>query len=408
MLRQDLNDSALENSTYQKSSLDTNVDRAGIAPSVVEVLGQPTEQATGLPGDAYTSQSFYELEQETIFKRTWVCAGLATDIPNPGDLFPITIAGNPIVLARGFDNEIRAFHNICSHRGVQLVEDPCQKQARITCPYHAWSYELDGKLIHTPHFAGYGKHRLESFDYAANGLKPVRCDRWIDLIFVNLSGDAPPLAEYIDAIIERWSIYDLSLLRYGGEVSFDLNTNWKLAVENFSESYHLPWVHPYLNTLSKMEDHYVFSVGKNHFGQGTYSYESLCLDNKTLPQFPNLPPEKLSVGEFPVLFPNVMLAVRRDFFYVIVVHPTSPGTCTERMAFYFVGDEAMSSEFEKHRTQIIERHRAINVEDINIVERLFKGRSSSAFDGGKFSPALETTVHRFQQLVAKWLDVNKE
>jgi choline monooxygenase len=167
----------------------------------------------GLPGEAYTSDRYLQQERETVFQQYWVCVGLASDAPNPGDVYPTEVAGMPIVLVRDRAGTLRAFHNVCSHRGLQLVNAPCNVSGHLRCPYHSWTYKLDGKLKNTPHFGGYYQDTYEGFDRDSKGLKSIRCDQWLDLVFVNLSGDAPPLTEYLQPMIDRWSVYDLSELR---------------------------------------------------------------------------------------------------------------------------------------------------------------------------------------------------
>lgn len=358
---------------------------------------------SGLPAAAYTSAQFFQQERETVFKQYWVCVGLASDVPHPGDVCPVEVAGMPMVLVRDRAGQLRAFHNLCSHRGLQLVNQPCNVQGNLRCPYHSWAYKLDGTLKSTPHFGGYYKDSYDGFDRASKGLTPIRCDQWLDLIFVNLSGDAPPLREYLQPVIERWSSYDLNQLRREPrEVGLTCNANWKLAVENFSESYHLSWVHPALNSCSRMEDHFGFEVGDVHVGQGSLLYKCGVIEGRSLPTFPNLAVNhKETVAEYITVFPNLMLGVHPDYFLVFTVNPLSPGKTEERMVFYFVGDAAMTSDNAALRQLPIDLWQDTNDEDINMIERMQIGRKSPGFDGGCFSPELEQTVYRFQQMVAK-------
>ena len=357
----------------------------------------------GLPAAAYTSSAYLERERQTVFAQHWICVGLASDVSNPSDVYPAEVAGMPIVLVRDRQNVIRAFHNICRHRGLQLVSQPCRVQSNIRCPYHSWTYRLDGQLKSTPHFGGYYKDTHEGFDRADKGLMPIRCEQWLDMVFINLSDDAPPLQEYLQPVIERWSGYDFSLLRRESrEVSLQCNANWKLAVENFSESYHLSWVHPALNSLSRMEDHFGFEVGDTHVGQGSLRYNSSSLAGKSLPTFPGLTVNnQQTIAEYITVFPNLMLGVHPDYFLVFTVNPLSPDQSIERMTFYFVGDEAMMPENEALRHLPIDLWKETNDEDIDMIERMQVGRRSPGFDGGCFSPALEKTVYRFQQKIAE-------
>lgn len=395
-----MTEEVLERSYDDRLDSDRGKPEKAIRPTVS--LNSSTADAVGLPAEAYISEEFLARERHTIFTDHWICVGLGRDLENPGDLVPVEVAGMPVVLVRDRLGEIRAFHNICSHRGLQLITEPCQEQKRIRCPYHSWSYDLDGELKSTPHFGGYWQDSCEGFDRASKNLQEIKCQQWLDLIFVNLSGNAPPLQDYLQPVIDRWSDYDLSLLRYGKEIGFEFNANWKLAVENFSESYHLPWVHPQLNNCSRMEDHFGFEVGENHVGQGSKLYRIGAIGERTLPVFPNLKETgRETVAEYISVFPNLMLGIHPDYFLALMVNPLSPSRSVERMAFYFVGDGATDSEYEALRQIPVDLWKITNDEDLETIERLQKGRHSPAFKGGCFSPALETTVHQFQSLVAK-------
>lgn len=357
----------------------------------------------GLPGAAYTSDRYLQRERETVFAKNWVCVALASDLPNPGDVMPASVAGIPIVLIRDRNHTIRAFHNICSHRGLQLVDKPCNVQGKIRCPYHSWAYGTDGSLKSTPHFGGYYKDSYEGFDRSTKGLAPIRCDQWLDMVFVNISGDAISLEDYLKPAIERWACYDLrQIQREPRELGYTCEANWKLAVENFSESYHLAWVHPSLNTCSRMEDHFGFEVGNIHVGQGSLKYVVGSIDNKTLPTFDHLETYgKQAVAEYITVFPNLMLGVHPDYFLIMTANPIDASHTQERMVFYFVGEEAMVPENKALRHLPIDLWKVTNEEDIDMIERMQKGRQSPQFDGGCFSPELEKTVYRFQQNVAQ-------
>src|SRR3954447_26117057 len=187
-----------------------------ITAEVIARLNRPTGDATGLPREVYTDARFFALERDHVFAATWVCVGIAADLPNPGDLVPYDLGGMPLLLLRDAKGVIRAFHNVCSHRGVQLVAEPRNTRGGITCPYHAWTYALDGKLLRRPRFCGELHCRDDRFDPAALGLRAIRCELWHQLIFINLDGHAPPIAEYVQPLAARWRDRDLSLLRHDG------------------------------------------------------------------------------------------------------------------------------------------------------------------------------------------------
>ena len=402
--------------TYSKGVLEAPVELPSGA-STTKRLEQRLEQR-GLPAEAYTSADYLMRERQSVFSQHWVCVGLSSDVPNQGDVFPVDIAGIPIVLVRTASDSkpasadetgvkstgsLQAFHNICRHRGLQLVDKACNVRSHLRCPYHSWTYRLDGSLKSTPHFGGYYQDTYEGFDRQEKGLKPIRCEQWLDLAFVNLSGDAPPLSEYLQPVIERWSSYDLNLLRREPrEVTLQCNANWKLAVENFSESYHLSWVHPSLNSCSRMEDHFSFEVGPVHVGQGSLRYNRGTIEGRKLPTFPNLESQsKATVAEYVTTFPYLMLGVHPDYFLVFMVNPLAPDKSTERMVFYFVEDAAMTPENEALRHLPIDLWQETNDEDVVMIERMQAGRQSPGFDGGCFSPALERPVYQFQQKIAQ-------
>jgi len=206
-----------------------------ITAEVVARLNRPTGSAVGLPRDVYIDADFYELERDHVLAATWVCVGVASDLPNPSDLVPYDFGGAPLLLLRDRAGTIRAFHNVCSHRGVQLVDAPRNARGGITCPYHAWTYALDGQLLRRPRFCGQPRCPDDRFDPVALGLRAIRCELWHQLIFVNLDGKAPPVAEYVRPLADRWADRDLALLRHGGGLEFDIHANWKLVVENFAE-----------------------------------------------------------------------------------------------------------------------------------------------------------------------------
>ena len=149
-------------------------------------VDRPIAEATGLPNRAYSSPDFFRLELDRIFAPSWACLGHAADIPRPGDLRPVQLLGVPLLMARAAGGTVRVFHNVCSHRGNELVWQPCRVRGAIRCPYHAWTYDLEGRLTGTPNIGGLGQHEVDGFDRTAHGLRVVRLDtpvhhfhRWV-------------------------------------------------------------------------------------------------------------------------------------------------------------------------------------------------------------------------------------
>ncbi len=371
-----------------------------LPPAAIEALMRPTAEARGLPSIAYTSREFLELEQALLFAPGWVFAGREAEIAEPGDIRPVSIAGQPLILLRDRAGAIRAFHNVCSHRNALLLREPVDGRPTITCPYHAWTYDLEGRLIRTPHIGGQDQHDCPGIDRDALGLRSARVETWAGLLFVNLTGDAPPLSEWLRPLTDRWQAYDFSRLRYGGGKTYELATNWKHAIENYLESYHLPWVHKGLNSYSRMADHYTFFAGADAAGQGTSVYAPGVDDGHSLP-VQNLPAAQSARAEYPVLYPNLMTGLQSDHFYVIDVTPLGPGRTRERFDIFFFGDEAMTSELRAVRQGTIDRWDSVFVEDIDVVERLQQGHASAAATGGRFAPAQDGAVHQFQKRIVE-------
>ena len=355
------------------------------------------EETRCLPGEAYTNERFLELERRTLFLYRWICVGLVDDVPEPGDATPLEIGGMSVIMTRDATGAVHVFHNYCRHRGLKILTRPVRGRSRFICPYHAWTYALDGRLLRAPHFDGPGRHRTDPVD----GLSRVRSAVWHRLVFVNLSGDAPEFADYIAPLERRWASYDLSILRRAESRSCDIAANWKLAVENFIDYYHLPTVHKALNSYSAMEDHYPIRQGDGFFGQGNASYAPSDEATGGLPAFPGLDAAERAVTEAICLFPNLLVTLFDDNLRIILVEPKGAGRCRERIEVFVVGDEAMALELAPMRHALVERFQSFNVEDIAIVESLQNAFATTAFDGGHLSPAFDGNIHHFHRLIAE-------
>ncbi len=192
-----------------------------------------------LPGGRYTDLRFYELEMEHIWRKTWLLAAHLDEIPEAGCFRLWDNAGQPVLIVHGEDDEIRAFYNTCSHRGAPLVTEASGKSPRLICKYHAWTYGLDGSLqaVRNP-------EDFRGLDKSCRGLSAVRCERFGNLIFVNFDDEAPSLEEWLGPIAEEWREFQFDRCRLTGRHIFDLNCNWKIAMEANTEVYHVPLIHP--------------------------------------------------------------------------------------------------------------------------------------------------------------------
>ena len=376
-------------------------------PAALARVLQPIETARGLPNEAYASEAFRLFERDRVIARTWFCIGFGRDIANPGDAFPSDVMGLPLLMVRRYDGSIGVFHNVCSHRGAQLVRAACSVKRRIRCPYHSWVYDLDGNLIGTPHLGGPRIGEVEGFEKGEHGLKPVRHAVFWDMVFVNLSGDAEPFETFIAPLARRWADFDMRRIRHPGalgSLKLTVKCNWKLAVENYCEAYHLPSIHPALNSYSKLADHYNIELADRFSGQGSHAYTPLLVKNgPALPYFPDLPERWDKAAEYTALYPNVLLGIHRDHFFAIRLEPVALEETREHLEIYYVGDESADPAYDEVKRANLGAWKTVFAEDIDVVERMQNGRHSPAYDGGVFSPVMDGPTHCFHRWLAKRL-----
>ena len=360
---------------------------------------QPTALAKGLPNEFYTSDEIYVEERDALWFSTWAGICAAADVPEVGDARPIDFLGVPLFVLHGKDGKTRVFQNICRHRGMTLVSEPRKIEGAIRCPYHSWCYNHAGGLVATPHVGGPGRNTHPDIKNEELGLIEVRAHVWLGIIYINLSGDAPEFTEVHADLIARWAEFDVPLYHGGADSTFSLTcrTNWKLAVENYSESYHLPWVHPGLNAYSRLEDHYHIEVDGKFSGQGTEVYRQLKgAEGETFPDFPNLSQMWDTGGEYVTVVPNVLLGVQRDHVFAIILEASGPRLTQEHVHLFYASDETS----DVLRAVNAEQWRGVFVEDIHVVEGMQAARGAPGFDGGRFSPAMDGPTHLFHRWVA--------
>lgn len=390
-----------------KLSSSRNGSANAVLAGVFNDVDRPLVEATGLGNDAYTSDAFLELERAHLFSKTWTCIGFGSDVPNPGDSRPVELLGQPLFMLRDKSGEIRVFHNVCSHRGSKLFTAPCKVKKKIVCPYHAWAYDHDGSLFATPHIGGHGVHECDGFDKTKHSLKPVRAATWLDFVFVNLSGDAQPFEQHIEPVAKRFEGLDFGELRFGGADStwqIELQGNWKLAVENHNDAYHLPTVHPGLNSYSRFQDHFEIMSADFYAGQGSYEYHQRRPEGApSLPAFSDLPEHWRHRAEYIAMFPNAIFGIHADHVWTVVLEPLRYDRTLERMNLYYVGERALGEDYDVLRGAVRDEWLKIWAEDQDVVERMQQGRASPAFDGGVFSPVLDGPTHSLHRWVTTHL-----
>jgi choline monooxygenase len=250
-----------------------------------------------------------------------------------------------------------------------------------------------------------GVHEVAGFDCADHALTGVRCDESMGVIFINLSGDAPTLSEHLEPLLSRWRelagpTFDQQLIADMGEhgsMELVLNSNYKLAVENYCESYHLPFVHPDLNTYSPLDAHYNLTVDPLASGQGTRVYDLTRGESQPLPQFSQWDGERLKTAEYLSLYPNVLLGIQADHFFVILLLSEAVDQTRERLQFYYADSDGIGDAYRERRESLHAAWSAVFAEDIWVVEGMQRGRASPAFDGGLFTPLMDVPTHHFHQ-----------
>ncbi len=382
------------------------MERPTVTESTLSAVLQPVATARGLPNAHYVDPEMHQLEREKALFDNWVGVAFGKDVREPGSAMPVDFMGQPLLLVRDKAGKLRVFQNTCRHRGMILIEEAGPIRGAIRCPYHSWCYSLEGKLVTTPHVGGPGINIAPEIVREELGLIEIRSHVWQDIVFANISGKAPEFGDYADTLLSRWREFEKPVYHGGPESSFKLevNCNWKLAVENYCESYHLPWVHPELNSYSKLEDHYHIINSGAFSGQGTLVYNPRLDDTgRKFADFDGLSAKWDKSAEYIALFPNVLLGVHRDHTFAILLQPVDHQTTIEHVEIYYAQQSSLGDDVADLRQKNAAMWRAVFEEDIFVVEGMQRGRNGLKFDGGKFSPAMDEPTHTFHHWVATQL-----
>ena len=341
----------------------------------------------GLPSKSYTDQEFWEKECDTVLSEGWLFVGFVHEFLKSGDVIPSFIAGKPILLVKNNNKDITAFHNVCSHRCLKLVDEKKNVGKIIRCPYHSWTYNLEGKLIAAPHIGGINKHKPKGFKFLEHGLKPIRIHIWHDWIFINLNGKAKKFEKYAKPLIKKFEDINFNKLKYAATLDFGkINTNWKFLIENFIEPYHVQFVHK-TTTNQPLKNHYTivdgicYGSGVDVKKEDNKNSSALSVSSRYLSLFPNF-----IIGTY---YPNQI--------GVYLNVPISPDITSQKRIIYTTNGKEMTKEETDVAKKIWWN---VHKEDHAICERLQEGRASPASDaGGLLSPYWEKGVQKFQKLI---------
>jgi len=328
--------------------------------SDLDAVRRGVETANGLPNAHYIDARTFEEEKHAVLFSSWSGLAVTADVPEPGDAKPLIFLGMPLLLLRDSAGTVRVFQNICRHRGMILVEAPRKIEGAIRCPYHSWCYSTQGKLVSTPHVGGPGQNTHDSIDRSTLGLIEVRSHIWRDVVWINVDGTAPAFEDAHADLIARW-------------------------------------VHPGLNSYSRLEDHYHIEQPDQFSGQGTLVYRQLKgAQDQVFCDFEGVGETWNEQAEYISVYPNVLLGVHRDHAFAIVLEPESEARTTEHIHLYY----ASPDEDPQMREQNTALWKEVFEEDIFVVEGMQRGRHAPSFDGGRFSAVMDSPTHCFHHWVA--------
>ncbi len=341
-------------------------------------------RAWTLPSRLYTDPEVFAVEKERIFARTWQVAGHRDQVANPGDYFTTELTGEPLLLARGADARLRGFYNVCRHRAGPPAEG-CGSRQLFRCGYHGWTYALDGSLISATEIDGVEGFRREDF-----ALAPVRTEQWFNLVFVNLDPDARPLGESLGELPAQAARFPFAGMKLFERRTYDMKCNWKTYVDNYLEGYHLPSVHPGLN--SELDyNAYVVEPYARHVRQ--FSPIRGAQPGDATPRRYQEAWEDLTTDYF-WIFPNWMLNCYPDNVSLNIVLPLEPERSLAVFEWYLP---------EKDRTApadkaSVEFSHQIQIEDMAICEAVQKNLRSRSYSRGRYSAKQEKGVHAFHRM----------
>jgi choline monooxygenase len=371
----------------------------------------PVDLATTLIPDAYTSADYFELEQQQVFAGAWVGVATTSELREPGDFVVVDVAGRSLIVCRNGDGELRAFDNVCRHRGAQICAAGGHVARFFQCPYHAWAYDLDGALLGTPLFtpdstvpvdqrAAFDMSDVKAFDKAEYGLHTVQVAAFGPVVLVCLDPDARPLDELLGDLSSRLAGYRMDEWQVARSKTYEIDANWKLVAENFMEYYHLPWVHPGLVKVSPINAHYRW--------QGTGTYIGFCTSPissnadeggwEGLPAIGGLGEVDAVSARFVVLFPNVALSVLPNHVFIMLMRPTAAGHTSEQTYLLTNPESHTGPGSEQAIDELMRFWDDVNQEDVEIVEVVQRGLANTSYTGGRMCYRFEESVHRFQNL----------
>jgi Rieske 2Fe-2S family protein len=354
-----------------------------------------------LPAGLYTRPDVFEADMKVFFGRHWIYVGLECEIPEPGDTQVLDIGSSSVILLRDDDLQVRAFHNVCRHRGTRICSEATgQFAGSIQCPYHAWTYDLDGRLLGAPHM-----NEVPHFRKADYPLLTVNAAEWDGHVFLNLSASPEPLGAQLGPLVAKFRNWAMQDLRLGRRIVYDVKANWKLIIQNYNECLHCPNLHPALNNLS----HYL--SGENEPLRTTYmggrmdlrpGVDTLSMDGTCPREFlPGLPADDRRRVYYYCIFPNMMLSLHPDYMLTHTLWPIAPDRTINVCEWHFQPSELARPGFDP--ADCVEFWDMTNKQDWHVCELSQAGISSPAYVPGPYSNR-EDLLYAFDRFIVDFHD----
>jgi len=345
----------------------------------------PLDHAYTIPASWYVDERVAELERQNVFGRSWQVVARADQLAQPGAFVTMELAGEPLLLVRGTNQQLRAFYNVCRHHAAAVATEDAGHANIFRCPYHGWSYGLDGSLKGAPEFEG-----VCEFDRAQNGLIPVRVDQWEQFVFVNLDANAEPLSDFLGRLSQPVAPLNLRSLYFFERRTYRLKCNWKVFVDNYLDGgYHVPHLHKALNSVLDYKQYTIETEDR------------YCLQSSPMvASNEDAATAATRTGDRAWYFwqyPNFMINVYQGYMDTNLVFPDGVDSCKVIFDFYFNDVGAPATERNRQSIAVGER---VNDEDVAICEAVQRGLHSRAYGAGRLSVRREAGEHLFHRLLA--------
>lgn len=366
------------------------------------------ERSGTLPADWYTSRELFDLERKHLFRSVWQCVGRTEQVAAPGDFLTCEVADEQVVVVRGKDGALRALSNVCLHRAGPVAVG-CGRRNGFQCPYHGWTYELDGRIRRAR-----GMEGTEDFDPSTMRLPEFRVETWGPLVWVALDENIPPLADWLAQVTPQLANYRFDDLQYVGGRTWRIDCNWKMYVDNYMEGYHIPFIHPGLNQ-GLDPSIYTYELGawsNQQYGRephprGPGSRVAAILGSvqrfrELKPPMEGLDPDQRNGYYFYWIFPTHTLNLTPDGILLMSIRPVDVEVTESTFSWWMpkarnFGDKLLQSA-------VVNFGHQVNTEDVEICTHAQKGMRSSAYSQGRYAAQQEECLYHFHRLLTERLD----